>query len=275
MANILDKVQGKISDVVGDISKLAIGDGSIDGFSSTISKHSGLSQNNRFNVIMTPPNTDVFPMNVPDVMNSLLTGSFDLRNLLTDPRDISFLATRAAFPSWNLSTFEYQTYEQVNKFPYSVVQEDLTLSFLCTNDYYVKKLLDGWMNAVMNVGTHIVNYKQDYVTDIVVSQLNEKGIPFYSYKFINAYPLIETAIEFEQGGTEFVQFDVTFAYDKFFTDDLAEGGRAIISNGFGKLNVPGGGTLASKVGSFGTKRVLSGAPVSSAQSRYQQGIRNA
>jgi len=251
---ILDKAQDKISDITGKVSDLAFGDGSIDSLRGTIGKHGGLVHNNKFNVIMTPPNTALLNINNSDIVDNLLSGSFDIKNLLSDPRDISILCTRAALPSWNISTFEYQSNEQTNKLPYTYIHEDLTISFLCTNDYFIKKMMDQWMNGVINQDGQTVNYKTNYTTDLVVMSLNKKNIPIYSYKFINAYPLIQTAIEFEQGGTEFVNFDVTFAYDKFIPEGTLSAGASGISNGFGKLKLPGDLTnLAGKAGSYATK----------------------
>jgi hypothetical protein len=251
---ILDKAQDKISDVTGKLSDLAFGDGSIDSLRGTIGKHGGLSQNNRFNVIMTPPDTALLNINNSDIVDNLLSGSFDIKNLLTDPRDISILCTRAALPAWNISSFEYQSNEQVDKYPYTYIHEDLTLSFLCTNDYYMKKMLDQWMMGIVNLDGQTVSYKSTYKTDIVVMSMNKKNIPIYSYKFVDAFPIIQTAIEFEQGGTEFVNFDVIFAYDKFIPGGTLGSAADAISNGFGKLNLPGGVTnVASKAGSYATK----------------------
>tara|TARA_B110000495_G_C23003293_1_gene592356 strand:+ start:541 stop:1329 length:789 start_codon:yes stop_codon:yes gene_type:complete len=250
---ILDKAQDKISDITGEAASLAFGDGTIDGLRGVIGKHGGMAQNNRFNVILTPPKTALLNINKDDIIDNLLSGSFDVKTLLSDPRDISFLCSRAALPSWNISTFEYQSNKMTNKLPYTYIHEDLTISFLCTNDYFIKKMMDQWMLNVANPDGQTVGYKSTYTTDIVVMSINKKNIPIYSYKFENAYPLIQTAIEFEQGGTEFINFDVTFAYDRFIPEGTVGGSADGISNGFGKLNIPGGGNLASKAGSYATE----------------------
>ena len=250
---ILNDLTGKASKVVGSASELAFGGGTIDTMKATIGKHAGGAKNNRFSVVMTPPQTTVFNENKDDILDSVLTGGFDLKQLVNDPRDIAILCQRAALPSWNISTFEYQTDKQVNKFPYTYIHEDLTLSFLCTNDYYVKKMFDNWMEQVMPTKQHTASYKSTYTTDIVVNQLNEQNIPVYGYTFQKAYPIIVTAIEFEQGGQDLVKFDVTFAYDRFEPTGFTDAAKDAISNGFGKLQLPGGDALAQKVGALSKK----------------------
>lgn len=241
---------GKISDVAGKAAELVYGKGNIDAMRASISKHAGPAKQNRFQVIFTPPGAELLNQNKTDIAGSIVSGGFDVRSLVNDPRDISLLATRASFPSWGIPTFEYQTTGQVNKFPYTFIHEDLTLSFLCTNDYYIKKMFDVWMNGVMDVNSHTASYKDNYVTDIVVAQLNEKHIPVYSYKFVDAFPTIVTAIEFSQDGTDLVKFDVTFAFDKFVPEGVIDSALSGVSNGFGKLGLPGGGSIAQKAGSI-------------------------
>lgn len=252
--SILNDLTGKAANIVGGASEVAYGGGTIDTMKATIGKHGGAAKNNRFSVVMTPPTTSVFNLNAGDILDSVLTGGFDLKQLVNDPRDIAILCQRAALPSWNISTFEYQTDKQVNKFPYTYIHEDLTLSFLCTNDYYIKKMFDTWMGNIMTIDSHIANYKSAYTTDIVVNQLNEQNIPVYGYTFEKAYPVIVTAIEFEQGGQDLVKFDVTFAYDKFKPTGFTSAAIDAISNGFGKLQLPGGDALAQKVGDL-SKRI--------------------
>jgi len=254
--DIIDKVQGKISDVAGKAAQLVYGAGNIDALKAGISKHGGMATQNRFQVVFSPPSATLLNLNAPDIIGNIIAGDFDIRNLVNDPRDIALFASRAAFPSWNIPTFEYQTTGVVNKFPYTVIQEDLTISFIVPNDYFIKKLFDNWMTGIVNVDNHITNYKDSYAVDIVVSQLNEKHIPTYSYKFQKAFPTIMTAMEFDQGGSEFQKFDVTFAYDKFIPQGLLKSNTSMVSTGFGALGLPDGSTLAQKASTF-TKGIKS------------------
>ena len=263
---ILDKVNNKIGETTGPITDIAskaaglvYGKGGIDALRAGIQKHAGVAKANAFQTIFTPPSQTLLNYNKDDIIGSVISGGFDIQNLVNDPRDISLFTTRAAFPSWNIATFDYQTDGPVNKFPYTYIHEDLTLSFLCTNDYYMKKMFDTWMYGVMDVNSHVVNYKDNYVSDIVVAQLNEKHIPVYSYKFVDAYPTIVTAIEFEQGGQDLIKFDVTFVYDNFIPEGMLSSNKSMVSNGFGKLGLPGGSTIAQKSGSF-TKSIAKNNP---------------
>jgi len=253
---ILDKVNNgigeatsPITDAASKASQLVYGKGGIDALRAGIQKHGGVAKQNRFQTIFTPPSQTLLNKNSQEVIGGVISGNFDIKQLVNDPRDISLLTTRAAFPSWNIATFDYQSSGQVDKFPYTFIHEDLTLSFLVTNDYYIKKMFDTWMNGIINISSHTTSYKGDYTTDIVVAQLNAQHIPVYSYKFTKAFPVIMTAMEFDQGSTDLVKFDVTFAYDIFEPEGMLDTNKAMVSNGFGKLNIGNGQTLSQKAGS--------------------------
>ena len=74
----------------------------------------------------SPPKASLLNMNKLDILGSVLSGGFDMKQLINDPRDIAILCQRAQLPSWNISTFEYQSDRQVNKYPYTYIHEDLT-----------------------------------------------------------------------------------------------------------------------------------------------------
>jgi hypothetical protein len=261
-AKVGDVLQDKLSGIIGKGSELLFGGGNIDTLKSAIGKHGGLARSNKFNVMFSPPGQSLLNLNRTDILESVLSGGFDMRQLINDPRDIAILCQRAQFPSWNISTFEYQANHQVNKFPYTYIHEDLTLTFLCTHDYYMKKMFDQWMNGILSVDGHVVNYKSNYAVDIVVQQLNNKFIPVYGYTFYKAYPIIVTAMELDAGSSDYVKLDVTFAYDSFnpagligtaidaIGAGLPEGLKDIVSTGFNNLNFPGSDALAQKPGKY-------------------------
>ena len=63
----------------------------LDKFKGSISKHGGHAVNNRFNVIFTPPERSLLNIDGAAILSQALTGGFNLKNLINDPRDISLL----------------------------------------------------------------------------------------------------------------------------------------------------------------------------------------
>ena len=163
---------------------------SIDNLKATISKKGGLAKANRFNVIFTPPSASLLNLNPQSIIGSLLSGNFNAGNLINDPRDISILCQSVTIPGRNISTFDHQDVRQSNKFPYTFIDEDVTFTFLLTNDYYMRQMFDNWMSGIFDADSYRVGYKKDYSVDVVIQQLNEKNIPVYGVRLQKAFQLI-------------------------------------------------------------------------------------
>tara|TARA_E500000318_G_C3564822_1_gene215193 strand:- start:1636 stop:2271 length:636 start_codon:yes stop_codon:yes gene_type:complete len=188
---------------------------SIDNLKATISKKGGLAKANRFNVIFTPPSASLLNLNPQSIIGSLLSGNFNAGNLINDPRDISILCQSVTIPGRNISTFDHQDVRQSNKFPYTFIDEDVTFTFLLTNDYYMRQMFDNWMSGIFDADSYRVGYKKDYSVDVVIQQLNEKNIPVYGVRLQKAFPINIDSIELSQEGQDVVKMSATFAYDKF------------------------------------------------------------
>lgn len=189
---------------------------SIDALKSTIGKKGGLAPANRFNVMFTPPSQSLLNLDPEALVGSLVSGNgINPRNLVSDPRDISLLCESVQLPGRNISTFEHAHDKQTNKYPYTFIDDDITMTFHLTNDYYMRVLMDNWMSSIFDVENYMVGYKNDYSTDIIIQQLNQQDIPVYGVRLEKAYPINVAATELNNGNTEMVKVEVTFAYDKF------------------------------------------------------------
>tara|TARA_B100000927_G_scaffold231727_1_gene191757 strand:+ start:8067 stop:8699 length:633 start_codon:yes stop_codon:yes gene_type:complete len=188
---------------------------SIDKLKSTISKKGGVAPANRFNVIFTPPSQSLLNLNPESLVGSLVSGNFSLKNLINDPRDISILCQSVTLPGRSISTFEHQDVRTMNKHPYTVIDEDVTMSFLLTNDYYMRQMFDNWMSGIFDNDSYRVGYKKDFSVDVVIQQLNQKNIPVYGVRLEKAFPVSMDSIELSQDSSDLVRMSVTFAYDKY------------------------------------------------------------
>tara|TARA_B100001939_G_scaffold343555_1_gene356461 strand:+ start:1757 stop:2392 length:636 start_codon:yes stop_codon:yes gene_type:complete len=188
---------------------------SIDNIKATIAKKGGLAPSNRFNVIFTPPSQALLNLNKESIVGSLLSGNFSAGNLINDPRDISILCQSVEMPGRNISTFDHGDVNQVNKFPYTFIDDDITFTFLLTNDYYMRQMFDNWMSGIFDTDSYRVGYKKDYSVDVVIQQLNQKEIPVYGVRLEKAFPITMNSIELNQDAQNVLQMSVTFAYNKF------------------------------------------------------------
>ena len=186
---------------------------SIDKLTSTIGKRGGLAKTNRFQVIFTPPQGSL--LSAKGLIGALTSGG-GLKSMINDPRDISMLCENVTLPGRQITTVDYIAEKQSVKIPYAFINEDVTCSFLLTNDYYMKTLFDAWLEQVFDTESYRAKFKKDFTTDVVIQQLNEKNVPVYGVRLENAFPTTVAGITLDNNSESAVQkISVTFSYDNY------------------------------------------------------------
>jgi hypothetical protein len=186
---------------------------SIDNLKSTIGKRGGLAKTNRFQVFFTPPQGSL--LSAQGIIGALTSGG-GLKSMINDPRDISLLCENVTIPGRQITTLDYIADKQSVKIPYGFINEDVTCSFLLTNDYYMKTVFDGWVEQVFDSESYRAKFKKDFTSDVVIQQLNEKDIPVYGVRLENAFPTTVTGITLDNNSESAVQkISVTFSYDNY------------------------------------------------------------
>ena len=189
---------------------------SIDTLKSVIGKKGGLAPANRFNVIFAPPAVSLLNLNPENIVGSIVSGGFSIANLINDPRDISILCTKATLPGRTVSTFDHQDAVQQNKYPQTFIDEEVSMTFRLTNDYYIKNMFETWMSGIFDTESYRVGFKKDYSVDVVIQQLNQKNIPVYGVKMEKCFPTNLSSVELDNTADNTMQeVTVTWAYDKF------------------------------------------------------------
>jgi len=192
---------------------------SVDKLKAVISKKGGLAKNNRFQVLFTPPTQPLVGIDVEGIVGRLLSGeSAGIKQSIYDPRDIAILCEQVTLPSRSLSTIDYVSDRQSNKFPYTSIDGDVTMHFIVTNDYYAKTLFETWMSSIVDTDGYQLGYKNDYSTDIVIQQLNQQDVPVFGVKLEKAYPIDVSAIALSTMDEDFTRVTVVFAYDKYVVE---------------------------------------------------------
>lgn len=207
----------------------------IDALKSTIGKKGGLAKANRFNVIFTPPTQSLLNLNPEVLVGSLLSGNTpSVKNLINDPRDISILCEQVTLPSRSISTLDYMADKQSNKFPYTNIDGDVNMTFILTNDMYMKTMFDSWASTVIDVDNYDLGYKDDFSTDVIIQTLNEKNVPTYGVKLEKAYPIDVALVNLNNTDGEYLRLTVSLAYDKY----VVEGPLSSTASAF-KAALPG------------------------------------
>ena len=222
--SLANKVQGLISPTT------------IDDFKSVISRRSGLAPANRFAIFMSPPSQTLLNLDLQNAASNLLSGNFGLGQLVNDPRDIAILCESCTLPGRQIQTLDHQNrnYRQSVKEPQGYMLEDVSFVFHLTNDYHMKKVFDRWLDLIINPETYQVGYKNEFVTDVTIQQLNQQNIPVYGVKLKNAFPITMNAIELSNASAETQKLNVTMTYEDYETEG------SIASSIGGVKNIIGG-----------------------------------
>jgi len=188
----------------------------VDKLKSTIAKRGGIAKANRYKVILTPPQQSLFNIDPQAIFTSLISGEgINAGSLINNPRDVAMLCTAAQIPGREIATNEVTLQKQTVKMPYGFIDPDVELTFMCTNDMYIKKMFDDWSNSVIDTKNYILNYKSDFTSDIIIQQLNMDDKVTYGAKLINAFPVNVGAIDYSYDSEEVASFTVSFTYDRY------------------------------------------------------------
>jgi len=222
--SLVNKVQGLISPTT------------IDDFKSVISRRSGLAPANRFAIFMSPPSQTLLNLDLQNVASNLLSGNFGPSQLVNDPRDIAILCESCSLPGRQIQTLDHQNrnYRQSVKEPQGYFNEDVSFVFHLTNDYHMKKVFDRWLDLIIDPETYQVAYKNEFVSDVTIQQLNQQNVPVYGVKLKNAFPVTMNAIELNNSSTETQKLNVTLTYEDYETEG------SIASSIGGVKNIIGG-----------------------------------
>jgi hypothetical protein len=216
---------------------------SIDTLKSTINRRGGIARGNRYAVYISHPSkglNSLLKFDPATLLSNLISSNgVNLVDFISDPRDMFLLCQSASLPGKRITTTEATHNHNRSKKPYSMMTEEVTMTFLLTNDYYVKKYFDMWQNMVIDdSGDHYKTYyKRDYCSDVTIQQLSTGNdfIPGYSIKLENAYPIQVSSVELGNGGDGILEVSITWEYDNWRTVGFVEGFKDLANNLIGSI----------------------------------------
>jgi hypothetical protein len=168
----------------------------ISDFKIAVQRNRGFAKANRFSVEIT---------NIPGLNPE-------------DARDLSFMCESVSIPGKQITTLDYENgTRRPLKIPTGVLDDDVAITFNLTNNYFVKRAFDAWLNKIIDQ-QYLLNYIDEYVRVVTISQLDEDDNEIYIVKLKNAYPFQVGAIELANASTDTIStVTVTFACDEVIT----------------------------------------------------------
>jgi len=179
---------------------------------------------------------------VTETIGSLI-GNASLGSNATLSRYLALQCETAELPGRTLQTQEVKIYGPSFKVPYQTQYNEITLTFLSTNDFWERKLFDRWIEAIHPSDTNNMRYAkgpQTYMTPIKIIQYDEFIKQIYAVELIDAYPIGVSAQQLSWSEDSFHRVSVQFAYQRYkpvYTGsyDLAAAAAALFGVGLNKI----------------------------------------
>lgn len=155
-------------------------------------------------------------------------------------RYLALQCETAELPGKSLQTADVKIYGPIFKVPYNTQYSDTTLTFLCTNDFYERKLFDRWIEAIQPPDTNNMRFPKGgnsrYLTNIKIIQYDEFIKQIYAVELIDAFPIAVSPQPLSWSEDGFHRLSIQFAYQRYKTiyDGTYDLGQAAASI-FGSL----------------------------------------
>ena len=137
----------------------------------------------------------------------------------TVSRYLALQCEAAELPGRTLETADVRIYGPSFKVPYRMQYTDTNFTFICTNDFYERKLFDRWMDAIIPPDTNNIRFPKSnasrYLTNIKIIQYDDIVRQIFAVELIDAFPVGIAPQALSWGDDGFHRLSVSFAYQKY------------------------------------------------------------
>ena len=204
-------------------------------FLTNIKAHDGPAKPSRFEVILPIPNyINTFVGNsileqLINLPNNIVSSVTDIFSAPQDPatrttnaslsRYLALQCETAELPGRTLLTQDVKIYGPTFKVPYQSQYNDINLGFICTNDFYERKLFDRWIEAIHPSDTNNLRFPKGngtrYMCNITIIQYDDFIKKIYSIQLVDAFPIGVAAQPLNWSEDNFHRLSVQFAYQRY------------------------------------------------------------
>jgi len=136
-------------------------------------------------------------------------------------RYLALQCENAELPGKTLATADVKIYGPSFKVPYQTQYGETSLTFLCTNDFYERKLFDRWMEAIHPSDTNNLRFPKGqssrYLTNIKIIQYDEFIKRIYAIELMDAFPIGIAPQPLNWSEENFHRLTIQFSYQKHRT----------------------------------------------------------
>jgi len=134
---------------------------------------------------------------------------------------LNILCDSVTLPGRQIATSEYMTTMKSYKKPYAFLNEDVTVSFLLTNDWLTWDYIKQWQSSIINnidaeTGAYTVNLKESYAKDVYIQHLDVSDQVTKTITLFNAFPTTLNSIELSNSTeNDIIRCTCSLAYDNW------------------------------------------------------------
>ena len=204
-------------------------------FLTNMKAHDGPAKPSRFEVILPIPSyINSFVGNsvleqLINLPNNIVSSITDIFSAPQDPatrttnaslsRYLALQCETAELPGRTLLTQDAKVYGPTFKVPYQSQYNDISLGFICTNDFYERKLFDRWIEAIHPSDTNNLRFPKGngtrYMCNITIIQYDDFIKKIYSVQLVDAFPIGVAAQPLSWSEDNFHRLSVQFAYQRY------------------------------------------------------------
>jgi hypothetical protein len=206
-------------------------------FLSNIKAKDGLAKPSRYEVILPIPtavNNNIGNsiieqlLNLPNSIYTDISSVFSTGKIADEQsrtsnasisRYLSLQCENTELPGKTLQTAEAKVYGPTFKVPYQTSFSETSFTFLCTNDFYERKLFEKWMECIMPSDTNNLRFPKGnnsrYLTNVKIVQYDDFIKRIFAVELIDAYPVGISNQQLAWSEDGFHRLTVQFTYQKY------------------------------------------------------------
>lgn len=137
---------------------------------------------------------------------------------MEEARYVSLFADGTQLPQTRINTTQMRMWGSPRQMPQWAEYggDNITINFHLDRKYDIKRFFDMWVDKIVDRDTSTVGYYSDYISDIIISQLDENEDVSYTVTLKEAYPISVNPIQLDMNSPGLSRLSVTFTYKKWF-----------------------------------------------------------
>lgn len=126
---------------------------------------------------------------------------------------VPFYVDSVNLPELALATETVKDYGLNREVVYDKMYGSVTMTFYCDQHMSIKKFFDDWVGLSIVSNGGVFNYRDQYVSDLVIHTVNQQIEEAYSVTLRNAFPKILDDTNMSASSKSLTKFRVQFTFD--------------------------------------------------------------